>query len=170
VILSIGHSTRSGAELLELLKANGVRTLVDIRLIPRSRRHPQFEQAALRESLAAAGIAYVHLPRLGGRRRPRPDSVNTAWRNESFRGYADYLQTPEFEDALDELLDLALRAGPIAIMCAEAVPWRCHRFLVADALVARGVPVEHILGQGPRQPHRLSSTARVEHGKLTYPA
>jgi uncharacterized protein (DUF488 family) len=147
-----------------------VRTLADIRTVPRSRRNPQFEQAALRDTLTAAGLHYVHLPELGGLRHPRRDSPNTGWRNASFRGYADYMQSPAFAAGLDRLLALAAEQGPVAIMCAEAVPWRCHRSLVADALLARGVEVAHILGPGPPTPHRLTRMARVEGALLTYPA
>ena len=170
VICSIGHSTRSAAQLVDLLRTNGVRTLVDIRTVPRSRRNPQFEQGALRTALADAGIGYEHLAELGGLRKARPDSPNAGWRNASFRGYADYMLTPEFEAGLQKLLALADSRGPVAMMCAEAVPWRCHRSLVADALFARGIEVQHILGQAPRQTHRLTPIARVQDSRVTYPA
>lgn len=143
--------------------------LVDIRTVPRSRHNPQFNQDALPGALAGAGIAYAHLKELGGLRRPRPDSPNRAWRNDSFRGYADYMQTPEFEAALQGLLEMASRER-LALMCAEAVPWRCHRSLVADALLARGIPVEEILGPGQSRAHRLTPFARVEGARVTYPA
>jgi uncharacterized protein (DUF488 family) len=146
-----------------------VQRLVDIRTVPRSRHNPQFNQDALPGALAGAGIAYAHLKELGGLRRPRPDSPNRAWRNDSFRGYADYMQTPEFEAALQGLLEMASRER-LALMCAEAVPWRCHRSLVADALLARGIPVEEILGPGQSRAHRLTPFARVEGARVTYPA
>jgi uncharacterized protein (DUF488 family) len=167
-VLAIGHSTRSAKELVELLRGAGVTTLADVRTIPRSRANPQFEGPALARTLAAAGIAYAHLPRLGGLRHARKDSVNGAWRNASFRGYADHMLTPEFEEGLCQLRALA-RLGPVAMMCAEAVPWRCHRSLVADALLARGVIVEHIVGKGKTRPHRLTSFARLEGRRVTYP-
>jgi uncharacterized protein (DUF488 family) len=170
VIYTIGHSTRPAAELIELLRIHGVRTLVDIRTVPRSRRNPQFEQATLRAALAEAGLGYVHLSDLGGLRHPRADSPNTGWRNASFKGYADYMLTSEFQSALGKLLTLADEVGPVAIMCAEAVPWRCHRSLVADALLARGVEVEHIVGPGTPRPHRLTPMARVRGTCLIYPA
>jgi uncharacterized protein (DUF488 family) len=137
---------------------------------PRSREwaNPQFEGPALARALAAAGIGYSHLPRLGGLRRARKDSPNAAWRNASFRGYADHMQTPEFEEGLCELRALA-KSGPVAVMCAEAVPWRCHRSLLADALAARGVVVRHIVGIGRITPHRLTPFARVEGRRVTYP-
>ncbi len=169
-MLAIGHSTRPIEELVELLLAAGVVTLADVRTIPRSRANPQFEGPALARSLARAGIAYAHLPRLGGLRHARKGSEeNAAWRNASFRGYADYMQTPEFEAALDELCALA-RAEQVAIMCAEAVPWRCHRSLIADALLARGVVVEHVVGKGKTRPHRLTPFARIVGRTVTYPA
>jgi uncharacterized protein (DUF488 family) len=165
---TVGHSTRALDQFIALLHTHGVDTLVDVRTVPRSRRHPQFEKTALTESLPAAGIAYAHMPGLGGLRKPRKDSPNTGWRNESFRGYADYMQTDDFARHVEALVKLATR-GRVAVMCAEAVPWRCHRSLVADALLARGVEVEHILGPGPRHPHRLTPLARLDGGRLTYP-
>ncbi|HZZ85866.1 MAG TPA: DUF488 domain-containing protein [Anaeromyxobacteraceae bacterium] len=167
-VLAVGHSTRPFAELLALLQSAGVRTLVDVRTIPRSRANPQYEGPALAAGLAAAGVAYVHLARLGGLRHARKDSPNGAWRNASFRGYADHMLTPEFEEGLTELRALA-RAGPVALMCAEAVPWRCHRSLIADALFARGVVVHHITGKGRTRPHRLTPFARVEGRRVLYP-
>jgi uncharacterized protein (DUF488 family) len=167
-VLAIGHSTRAADVLVDLLVSAGVRTLADIRTIPRSRANPQFEGPALAQTLARAGIGYAHLPSLGGLRRPREGSLNGAWRNSSFRGYADHMQTPEFEEGMCELRALA-REGPVAVMCAEAVPWRCHRSLLADALLARGVVVEHITGRGRTQPHRLTAFARIEGRKVTYP-
>jgi uncharacterized protein (DUF488 family) len=167
-VLAIGHSTRPIGEFLELLHAAGVTTLADVRTIPRSRANPQFDQTALARALVRAGIAYVHVPQLGGLRRARRDSPNGAWRNASFRGYADHMQTPEFEEGLCNLRALA-KEGPVAIMCAEAVPWRCHRSLVADALLAHGVVVEHVVGKGKTRPHRLTPFARIEGRTVTYP-
>ena len=168
MILTVGHSTRSIEDFVALLRDHGVTTLADIRTIPRSRRNPQYESSALANALETAGIRYVHLPGLGGLRRPRRDSPNGAWRNESFRGYADYMQTDTFARALEDVLELA-RRGRLALMCAEAVPWRCHRSLVADALAVRGVPVAHIVGAGLARPHQLSLAARVQDHRLTYP-
>ncbi len=167
-VLAIGHSTRAIGEFLELLEAAGVATLADIRTIPRSRANPQFDQAALARAVERAGIAYVHVPQLGGLRRARRDSPNGGWRNASFRGYADHMQTPEFEEGLCNLRALA-KGGPVAIMCAEAVPWRCHRSLVADALLARGVVVEHVVGKCTTRPHRLTPFARIDGRTVTYP-
>jgi uncharacterized protein (DUF488 family) len=168
MILTVGHSTRPIESFLALLTAHDVRTLADVRTIPRSRHNPQFEQRALAASLEAAGIDYRHMPDLGGLRRPRPDSINTAWKNASFRGYADYMQTPPFESALDELIAVAAR-GSVAVMCAEAVPWRCHRSLIADALLARGIEVREIVSTTATRPHRLTSWATVAEGRVTYP-
>jgi len=168
-VLTIGHSTRSLEDFIGLLQAHGVECLVDVRTVPRSRRNPQFNREILPGGLSAAGMRYVHLPGLGGLRHPRPDSPNTGWNNPGFRGFADYMQTPEFEGGLNELLEVS-RQGQTAIMCAEAVPWRCHRSLIADALLARGLPVEHITGPGQRGPHRMTSFARVENNRVTYPA
>lgn len=167
-VLAVGHSTRPLAELVSLLRAAGVRTVADVRTIPRSRANPQYERAALAAGLAAAGLGYVHLPRLGGLRHARRDSPNGGWRNASFRGYADHMLTPEFEEGLTELRALA-RQGPVAVLCAEAVPWRCHRSLIADALFARGVVVQHIVGKGRTRPHRLTPFARVEGRQVRYP-
>lgn len=169
MILTIGHGTRAAEELVALLRAHGVAQLVDVRTIPRSRRNPQFGRAVLAERLATASIAYVHMPGLGGLRRARPDSRNLGWRNASFRGYADHMETPEFARDLEALVDLA-RRGPTAIMCAETVPWRCHRSLIADALTARGIAVEHILTAGRAEPHVLTTFAAVEGTRVTYPA
>lgn len=152
-----------------MLKRNGVELLVDVRTAPGSRRMPHFSKAALERSLPEHGVAYEHMPELGGLRKPRPDSTNTAWRNVSFRGYADYMQTDEFWEAIDALQRLAA-SRRVAIMCAEAVPWRCHRSLIADALVVRGVDVRHITGPGDPAPHRLTPFALVEDGRITYPA
>lgn len=169
-ILTIGHSTRSTAELIELLRAHGVDTLVDVRRFPGSRRYPHFASEPLARALTQAGITYVHEPRLGGRRTARQSSPNTYWRNPGFRGYADYMASPEFRQALEDLVALA-NDRTVAIMCAEAVPWRCHRQLVADALVAGGHAVAHIIGTGPAQPHVLNPALKVaNNGVLTYAA
>ncbi len=168
-VYTIGHSTRSQEELIELLTSHGVATLVDVRTIPRSRRNPQFNTDALAVWLPEIGIRYAHLPKLGGRRRGLGDaSPNTGWRNESFRGYADYMQTDEFAAGLEELRLLA-SAGPVALMCAEAVPWRCHRSLIADALLVRGVPSEDIQGPDRTLPNRLTPFACVDGDQVTYP-
>jgi len=167
LVSTIGHSTRPIGEFIAILKAHGIEELVDIRTVPRSRHNPQFNRDELPKSLEEAGIAYRHMPALGGLRRARPDSINTGWRNASFRGYADYMQTREFQDALDELIALA-REKRIAIMCAEAVEWRCHRSLVADALVVRGIAVEHIQTASRAKPHRLTPFARVEGTGIVY--
>lgn len=151
-----------------MLGEHRIARLVDVRTVPRSRHNPQFGQDLLRPALERAGIAYTHLRGLGGLRHARPDSPNTAWRNASFRGYADYMMTPEFERAIEELIALAARER-VAILCAEAVPWRCHRSLIADALAARGVPAIHILSPGRTQPHAVTSFAHVEDGRVTYP-
>jgi uncharacterized protein (DUF488 family) len=167
-ILTIGHSTRPIGEFLAALAAHGVECLADVRSIPRSRRNPQFASENLPASLEAAGIGYLHLPGLGGMRRPRRDSTNTAWKNDSFRGYADYMETAGFETSLERLIEIAQTAR-VAIMCAEAVPWRCHRSLIADALTARGIGVEHIMSAAAAHPHALTPFARVDGHKLTYP-
>ena len=169
-LLTIGHSTRSSDELAELLHHHGVRAVADVRTVPRSRRHPHVWREALAASLPANGIAYQHFPGLGGLRQPRSDSPNDAWRNRSFRGSADYMQTDEFGTALEELLGWAAQVGPTALMCAEAVPWRFHRSLIADALLARGVAAHHIVDRGPARLHRLTPFARVVAGTVTYPA
>jgi uncharacterized protein (DUF488 family) len=167
IVYTIGHSTRTRADFIGLLTAHGIAQLVDIRSIPRSRRHPHFAGDALRVSLPEAGIVYRHSQALGGRRRPRPDSRNTAWKVEGFRGYADYMETAAFERALDELV---ARAGELrtAIMCAEAVPWQCHRQLVADALLGRGVEVRHITSASAPSEHTLTDIAQIEDRRVTY--
>ncbi|HEX8908516.1 MAG TPA: DUF488 domain-containing protein [Anaeromyxobacteraceae bacterium] len=167
-VLAVGHSTRPLEELIALLRSTGAITLADVRTIPRSRRNPQYDQQALEPALAAAGIRYAHLARLGGLRHARKDSPNGGWHNASFRGYADYMQTGDFEEGLVELRALA-REGPVAVMCAEAVPWRCHRSLLADALFARGVVVEHIVGRGRTRPHRLTPFAQRVGRQVIYP-
>jgi len=166
---TIGHSTRTLDELVEALKSFGVRTLVDIRTVPRSRHVPQFNRESLRQTLPRRRIRYRHLPALGGLRKPRAGSENTAWRNASFRGFADYMGTPEFSGGLDELRSLSREAGPVAVMCAEAVPWRCHRSLVADALAARGDTVVHIMAPGKGNPHKVTPWAKVDGTRVTYP-
>ena len=168
VILTIGHSNRTIAEFLALLKAHGVEWLVDIRTIPRSRHNPQFNRDALARSLRRESIAYTHLLKLGGLRHALRDSINTGWQNASFRGYADYMQTPEFAAALARLEKLATHKR-CAIMCAEAVPWRCHRSLVADALTVRGYRVEHIMTLARRNAHKVTAFARVRGRSITYP-
>jgi uncharacterized protein (DUF488 family) len=165
---TVGHSTHALDELVGMVRAHGVTSIADVRKIPRSRRHPQFNLDALTSGLAAAGLGYRHVPGLGGLRRERPDSINRGLRNPSFRAYADYMQTDEFARQLDALVDLARRER-VAIMCAEAVWWRCHRALIADALVARGEPVLHILTSERAEPHALLAFARVENGRVTYP-
>jgi uncharacterized protein (DUF488 family) len=167
-ISTIGHSTHPIEEFVRMLEAHGIRQLVDVRTIPRSRRNPQFNRENLPASLESAGIGYRHMPGLGGLRHARKDSVNTGWRNASFRGYADYMQTTEFYENLNQLIQIAAEA-PTAIMCAEAVPWRCHRSLIADALVARGIPVLEILSATKAQRHALTQFAKVDGQTLTYP-
>jgi uncharacterized protein (DUF488 family) len=168
-MLTIGHSNRPLPDFLQMLQAHAVQLLADVRTVPRSRYNPQFNRETLPASLAAVSIDYRHLPGLGGLRHPRKDSTNTGWRNDSFRGYADYMQTPEFDQALDELLAIAADRQ-VVIMCAESVPWRCHRSMIADALTARGVPVFHIMSAAKANPHKLTSFARVENGRVRYPS
>jgi uncharacterized protein (DUF488 family) len=166
---TIGHSTRPFDEFLALLATWRIGTLVDVRTVPRSRRHPAFNTDELAAALPERGVAYVHMPGLGGFRKPDPDSTNAAWKNDSFRGYADYMRTSEFDASLRELIELAQR-GRVAIMCAEAVPWRCHRSLIADALVAHGHTVRHIMSTTKADAHRLTRFARIDSGHVTYPA
>jgi len=167
-IFTIGHSTRPIDEFIRLLQAHGIERLVDVRTVPKSRHNPQFGQDQLPASLDAAGIRYLHMPGLGGLRHARPDSTNTGWRNMSFRGYADYMQTAEFQDSLAELIALA-GGERVAIMCAEAVPWRCHRSLVADALIARGIEALEIASATSARPHKLTPFARIDGTRVTYP-
>jgi uncharacterized protein (DUF488 family) len=167
-VLTIGHSTRTIEDFIDLLKAHGVQLVVDIRTVPRSRRNPQFNEDTLAASLKESGIDYVRLKELGGLRRPRKDSQNTGWRNPSFRGFADYMQTQDFEAGINELIRLA-RDRTVAIMCAEALPWRCHRSLVADALLVRGIKVEHIMSLKNRIEHSMTKWARVDGKQITYP-
>jgi uncharacterized protein (DUF488 family) len=167
-VYTVGHSTRSATDFVALLAAHRIRQLGDVRTIPRSRHNPQFNSDTLAKTLDAVGIRYVHLPALGGLRRTTPQSVNLGWRNESFRGYADYMQTDAFRAAVDDLIGLASSART-AIMCAEAVPWRCHRSLIADALVVRGIEALEIVSTTLTAPHTLTPFARVEGINLTYP-
>lgn len=169
LVYTIGHSTRSIDEFIKLLQSYEVELLVDVRTVPRSRHVPQFNSDLLNDSLKDQGIAYRHLKALGGLRKPSKDSPNSGWRNASFRGYADYMQTPEFRKALAELLEVG-KAKRAAFMCAEAVPWRCHRSLIADALVLlHGIEVRHILSATKLQEHEITPFARFENGRLTYP-
>ena len=179
VVRTIGHSTHPIAEFLHLLRSHGVSRLVDVRTVPRSRHNPQFNREALAQSLAAAEIHYTYMPGLGGFRRPRKrpaggdstnvEPLNAGWRNASFRGYADYMQTAEFAENLQQLIALA-EAEHIAVMCAEAVPWRCHRSLIADALTVRGIEVREITGPHTERVHALTPFARVDGTRITYPA
>lgn len=167
-VFTVGHSTVALDLFIAVLKAYGIETLVDIRTIPRSRRNPQYSQETLPKSLAAAHITYIHMPALGGLRHPRKDSPNKGWRNENFRGYADYMQTDAFRDAIAKLIELSARYR-LALMCAEAVPWRCHRSLVADALCVRNVPVIDILNEAKFSAHKLTPFAHVVGTDITYP-
>jgi Domain of unknown function DUF488 len=168
-IFTIGHSTRPIDEFIRLLKAHGVQCVVDVRTIPRSRHNPQFNRDQLSPALHRRKIHYRYMPGLGGLRRARPDSANAGWRNASFRGYADYMQTPEFDDSLEGCIDLANQER-VVLMCAEAVPWRCHRALIADALLARGVKAREIMSRIRTKPHSLTPFARVTGTSVTYPA
>ena len=168
-LYTVGHSTRELDEFIDLLHTHAIARIVDVRRFPGSRRYPHFGSEALRQSLRDAGIDYRHEPELGGRRRPAPDSPNRYWRNDSFRAYADYMSTPEFQAALQRLLQDAAQAST-AVMCAEAVPWRCHRNLISDAVLAAGTPVRHVIDANPAQPHTLNAGARVAaDGMLVYP-
>jgi uncharacterized protein (DUF488 family) len=168
-LYTIGHSTRALDEFIAILRAHAVTRVVDVRTVPRFRHNPQFNKDSLPGSLREAGLDYVHMPGLGGLRHPKPDSLNVGWRNDSFRGYADYMQTPAFEENLERLIDLA-EGERVALMCAEAVPWRCHRSLIADALAARGFRTVDIMSLTRTQVHALTSFAKVRDGKITYPA
>jgi len=168
IVWTIGHSTRPPDDLAALLNEYGIRHLVDVRTLPRSRHNPQFNLETLPQNLAIHHIAYTHMPALGGLRHAHKDSINSGWRNASFRGYADYMQTPEFEQGLDALMALASQQATV-IMCAEAVPWRCHRSLIADALTVRDIEVRHIMGPGKWQLHKLTGFAQVEGLRITYP-
>jgi uncharacterized protein (DUF488 family) len=168
LVLTIGHSNRPWKEFLELLRAHHVKRVIDVRSIPRSRHNPQFNREILSTKLRAAKISYVHLRKLGGLRHARRDSPNMGWRNTSFRGFADYMQTSQFEAGLHRLMKLAGQKRS-AIMCAEAVPWRCHRSLIADALTVRGIRVDDILSVKRSQAHSLIPFARVQDHRITYP-
>ena len=167
---TIGHSTRKIDRFISLVEENGIKLVVDVRSFPGSRRYPQFNKEALADSLGQYGIRYEHFIDLGGRRKPKQDSRNTAWRNASFRGYADYMETEEFQKGVDRLVDLTSEVGPAAIMCAEAVWWRCHRALISDYLKARGIEVIHIVDSNKTEPHPFTSAARMVHGELSYAA
>lgn len=169
LILTIGHSTHPLDEFIAISKAHGVQQVVDVRTIPRSRHNPQFNFDSLPPKLRNVRIGYHHMKGLGGLRHPRKDSLNTGWRNAGFRGFADYMQTGEFEENLQKLVELA-KKKQIAIMCAEAVPWRCHRSLIADALTVRGIHVEHITSRTHRQPHHLTPFARTDGTQIVYPS
>jgi len=168
VILTVGHSTRTLESIVDLLREHGVEKVVDIRTIPRSRHNPQFNRETLPDGLKAAGIGYIHWAGLGGLRHAHRDSPNGGWQNSSFRGFADYMQTEDFEESLKKLIDLS-EQEQVVMMCAEALPWRCHRSLVADALKVRGVAVEHIMSLKKRQVHELTPWAHVEGTVITYP-
>ena len=167
-IWTIGHSTRQIDIFLSLLGENGIKAVADVRMFPGSKRYPQFGREAVAKSLSERRIRYEHFPELGGRRKAKPDSKNTAWRNESFRGYADYMETEEFRNGITRLVDLAQESGPTAIMCAEAVWWRCHRSLISDYLKARGVEVIHILDAKKTEPHPFTSAATIVNSELSY--
>ena len=169
IIFTIGHSTRPIDVFIRLLKAHGVQRVVDVRTIPRSRHNPQFNRDQLSPALHRARMHYTHMPGLGGLRHARADSANTAWRNASFRGYADYMQTPEFADSLTRCIDFA-KQERVVLMCAESVPWRCHRSLIADALLARGIETSEITSGVRTRPHELTPWARVQGTQVTYPA
>ena len=168
MVFTVGHSTRPIEEFIGLLTGHRVTLLMDVRTVPGSRHNPQYNREALPGALAPHAIGYRHVPGLGGFRKPGPESPNAGWRNRSFRGYADYMQTPEFAGDLEALIEAAGRER-IAVMCSEAVPWRCHRSLIADALLVRGVQVEELVGPTRTQAHRLTPFARVDGTVITYP-
>ena len=167
-IWTIGHSTRKIDIFTSLLNKNGIKLVADVRMYPGSKRYPHFGREALANSLSEVGIRYEHFPEFGGRRKAKSDSKNTAWRNEMFRGYADYMETEDFQKGIARLADFAEKNGPTAIMCAEAVWWRCHRSLISDYLKARGVEVLHILDHKKVDPHPFTSAARIVNGELSY--
>ena len=169
IVLTIGHSSHTLEEFIHLLQAHAVSRVVDVRTVPRSRHNPQFNKTSLPGSLKKAGLGYVHMPGLGGLRHAQRDSINVGWRNASFRGYADYMQTPEFDHSLEELIQLA-NNDRIALMCAEAVPWRCHRSLIADALLVRGIRTEDIMSPTRRQVHTLTPFAKARGTTIIYPS
>ena len=168
VALTIGHSTRTVQEFVRLLQAHAVTRVVDVRTVPRSRHNPQFNRDTLPASLKSTGIGYMHMAELGGLRRTTRDSINSGWRNASFRGYADYMQTAEFNEAIERLTQL-MSQDRIALMCAEAVPWRCHRSLIADALLVRGIRSEEIVNPTRTQVHVLTPFAKVNGSRIFYP-
>jgi uncharacterized protein (DUF488 family) len=167
-VFTIGHSTRSTEDFIELIKNHWIARVVDVRTIPRSRHNPQFNKNILPDALEKVGISYQHIAGLGGLRHARKDSPNLGWRNASFRGFADYMQTPEFTDNLEALIKLSQKEI-IVLMCAETVPWRCHRSLIADALLIRGISVEHIMSATSLKPHTLTPWAKVQGNVITYP-
>ena len=169
LVMTIGHSTRTLEKFIGLLQTHGVTCVVDVRTVPRSRHNPQFNKTSLPRSLKKVGLGYVHMPGLGGLRHAKLDSLNVGWRNTSFRGYADYMQTPGFAQSLEELIQLA-NQGQIVLMCAEAVPWRCHRSLIADALLVRGIRTEDIMSATRRQVHALTAFAKIRGAVITYPS
>jgi uncharacterized protein (DUF488 family) len=169
-VWTIGHSTRSIDNFISLLQENGIKLVADVRMFPSSKRYPQFNRESLTKSLGQHGIRYEHFLELGGRRKTKPASHNTAWRNASFRGYADYMETSEFDKGVERLADLAKSSGPAAIMCAEAVWWRCHRSLISDYLKVRGIEVVHIVDSGKTESHPYTSAARIVNGNLSYAA
>jgi uncharacterized protein (DUF488 family) len=169
LVCAIGHSNRSIGTFVDLLRANEIAHVLDVRTVPRSRHNPQFNRDTLAESLSAVNTGYTHLPDLGGLRHARADSFNTGWTNLSFRGYADYMQSPIFAENVQRVAELATRERCV-LMCAEAVPWRCHRSLIGDALLVRGVGVEDIIGPGKRKPHTLTAFAHVDGLQITYPS
>ena len=168
IVYTIGHSTHPIDDFIKILHAYKIELVVDVRTIPRSRHNPQFNQAEFEQELHNQGIVYTHLKELGGLRHASKTSINTGWKNASFRGFADYMQTGEFQTGLEQLIELAARKRSV-IMCAEAVPWRCHRSLIGDALVARDIPVEDILGEKTSQPHKMTAWAKVAGKTITYP-
>jgi len=169
LVLTVGHSTLPVQEFIALLRENGVSRIIDVRTIPRSRHNPQFNRDTFPENLAQAGIRYTHMPGLGGLRHAKADSPNRGWRNDSFRGFADYMQTDEFANSIEQLLEYS-SLERVALMCAEAVPWRCHRSLIADALLLKGVRIVHIIGKAKRVDHKITPFARIDGVTITYPA
>ncbi len=169
LIYTIGHSTRPLEAFIALMKTYAIETVVDVRKIAKSRYNPQYGEDVLRKRLGESGITYLRFEGLGGLRPTTPDSINTGWKNKSFRGYADYMQTPEFEESVEKLITLAAESQTV-IMCAETVPWRCHRSLIGDALVIRGIAVEDIISESSCTPHKLTSFAKVEGDTIIYPA
>ena len=169
IVFTLGHGARTIEDFLGVLDFYRIRCLVDVRTVPRSRHNPQFNQDALPSVLEKQGIDYRHVPALGGFRHPQPGSLNDGWRNESFRGFADYMATEAFSEAMDELALLSREVRTV-LVCAETLPWRCHRSLIADALTARGIPVEHIFKAGVSQRHRVTPWVRIDGKRLTYPA